>query len=285
MRRALSTIGKKGRQRMLRLADGLTIEAVDYPGAASADPNIVLLHEGLGSAVMWGDFPGLLRDRTGLDVTCLSRAGYGNSSPPVTDRTPLYMHQEALVALPAMLKEAGISRRVLVGHSDGASIALIAAGAAAGYSAESSRQQEGGGASSDWDAHSLISQKLGSKGDAWHGIEILGVVAVAPHVFVESLVQDAIRATAGEEERSRLVRGLAKYHGDRAEQVWRDWHDIWVSEGFRSWDIGSYVAKIACPVLVIQGKEDQYTASGGSAQVSAAMNRISICNDERTAGL
>ena len=78
-------------------------------------------------------------------------------------------------------------------------------------------------------------------------------------------------ATAAQEELSRLVGGLAKYHGnseERAEQVWRDWHDIWVSEVFRAWEISSYVSKIACPVLVIQGKEDQYTAPGGRAQVS-----------------
>src|ERR1700686_526884 len=98
-------------------------------GPAPEDaPAIVMLHEGLGSAGLWGDFPEKLQAATSTGIFVYSRAGYGASTPVKLPRPLDYMHIEALEVLPKLLQRIGFRRGLLVGHSDGASIAAIYAG-------------------------------------------------------------------------------------------------------------------------------------------------------------
>ena len=137
-------------------------------------PTLLLLHEGLGSVALWRGLPGELQRATGARVLAFSRFGHGRSDPPPRPRTPAFMHEEALEVLPALLERAAIERPVLVGHSDGASIALIHA--------------------------------------ARH--EVTALVLLAPHVFVEQICVDAIRETRRQFERGGLRERMARRHND-----------------------------------------------------------------------
>jgi pimeloyl-ACP methyl ester carboxylesterase len=194
------------------------IEVELTPGRRDLAP-LVFLHEGLGSLGLWRDFPRHVADALGGPTTlAYSRQGYGRSSTTPLPRSVTYMHDEALVALPGLLREHGIEEPVIVGHSDGASIAIIYAGA---------------------------------------GLPVRGLVLLAPHVFVEDRSIAGIEAAKQAYDGGDLRRRLARHHDD-VDGAFRGWNDVWLSPAFRSWDITSYLPSIACPVLVVQGGDDAY---------------------------
>jgi pimeloyl-ACP methyl ester carboxylesterase len=196
--------------------------AVDYtwiPGAADGRPTLVLLHEGLGSVSMWRDFPQQLALASGCPTLVYSRHGYGQSQIVTEPRGVEYMHDEALDVLPELLDSLGIDNPVLVGHSDGASIALIYAGG----------------------SHRPVR----------------GLILEAPHVFVEDLTVESIAAAKRLYAETDLAAKLGRHHAD-PDATFRGWNDIWLHPGFRDWNIESYLPKIFSPVLVIQGADDQY---------------------------
>ena len=199
--------------------EGLRLEFRDIPATDANTPTLVLLHEGLGCVAMWRDFPQKLAAATGCRTVVFSRAGYGHSEAYAEPRTPRYMHHEGEVMLPAFLDALGIERPVLVGHSDGGSIALIFAGA--------------------------------------FPARPLGVAVMAPHEFVEDITLAGIRAARRVWESSDWPQKLARYHHD-APRVFSDWNDTWLSPAFRDWNIEAYLPRIACPVLALQGEDDEY---------------------------
>ena len=195
------------------------IEVERIFAGAPERPVLVFLHEGLGSVAMWKDFPGRVAHATGCNVLVYSRYGYGNSTVLAEPRTPHYMHDEALVALPELLDRLAIERPILVGHSDGGSIALIHAGA---------------------------------------GVRpVTAVVTLAAHVMVEDLSVASIAAAKAAYETTDLRERLARYHAD-VDSVFWGWNHIWLAPEFRAWNIEEYLPRIACPVLAIQGEDDEY---------------------------
>lgn len=183
-------------------------------------PTLVLLHEGLGCVAMWNDFPERLARETGAGVFVYSRAGYGHSSPVKLPRPVSYMHEEAREVLPPLLAAIGFRRGLLVGHSDGASIATIYCG-----SVEDHR--------------------------------VRGLVLMAPHFFTEDMGIASI-AAAGEAYQSTDLRArLARYHAD-VDNAFRGWNDVWLDPAFRKWDISEELAYIRVPILIVQGEADQY---------------------------
>jgi len=197
----------------------LRLEYRDIPATRSDRPPLVLLHEGLGSVAMWRRFPEELAAATGCRVVAGSRAGYGQSQPYAEARTLGYMHREGQEALPALLAALGIERPVLVGHSDGASIALIHAG-----------------------SFPAVPR---------------GVVVMAPHEFVEAETLAGIRAAKTVWETTDWRDKLGRYHADPAK-VFADWNDTWLSPPFKDWNIEEFLPAIRCPVLAIQGEDDEY---------------------------
>jgi pimeloyl-ACP methyl ester carboxylesterase len=201
--------------------DGRRLEVVRLqPAQPRRDsPAIVMLHEGLGSVSMWRDFPQRVADSTRCEVLAYSRVGYGKSDPITTQRNVRYMHEEALVTLPALLDALQIERPVLLGHSDGGSIALICAGGT--------------------------------------GRHLRGVIAMAPHVMVEAISVSSIEQAKVAYRSTDLPRRLARYHDDVDSAFW-GWNDIWLHPEFRDWNIEEYLPRIECPVLAIQGENDEY---------------------------
>jgi pimeloyl-ACP methyl ester carboxylesterase len=187
--------------------------------AGDGRPPLVYLHEGLGSIEQWRSFPADVRDAVGRPAMLVySRQGYGRSSPGRRPWPASYMHHEALEVLPALLASHGFVRPVLVGHSDGASIALIHAG---------------------------------------HHHPVAGLVLLAPHVFVEDVTVAAIAAAADAYRTTHLRDRLARYHDD-VDGVFWGWNEAWLSDGFRAWDIRDELRDIQAPVLAIQGEDDAY---------------------------
>jgi pimeloyl-ACP methyl ester carboxylesterase len=183
-------------------------------------PTIVMLHEGLGSAGLWGDFPQQLQAATGAGVFAYSRAGYGASTPIKLPRAVDYMHTEALDVLPKLLDQIGFRRGLLLGHSDGASIAAIYTGA----------HQD-------------------------HRVE--GVVMIAPHFIVEDISVASIAKIKTAYETSELKAKLARWHSD-VDNAFYGWNDAWLNPAFRNWDISEYLAYIRVPVAILQGADDEY---------------------------
>jgi len=189
------------------------------PQSADA-PTIVMLHEGLGSVGLWGDFPEKLQQATGAGIFAYSRAGYGQSSPVPLPRPLDYMQREALDVLPKILDAIPFKRGLLLGHSDGASIAAIYAG-------------------------SHQDRRL-------HGIGL-----IAPHFIVEDLSVKSIAEIKTTFESTDLKAKLARWHKD-VDNAFYGWNGAWLDPKFRDWDISEYLAYIRVPVLVVQGKDDQY---------------------------
>jgi len=210
---------------------GHRLECVRIRGAKSA-PTLVFLHEGLGSVALWKDFPARVAEATGCPVLVYSRAGYGRSSPAVLPRVPNYMHVEALTVLPALLDRLGIADPVLVGHSDGASIALLHAGS-------------------------------GSR-------PVRALVALAPHVFVEDMSIASIDEVRRQYETTDLREKLARRHAD-PDAAFRGWNDVWLAPAFRSWNIEASLPGVRCPLLLIQGSDDEY---GSAAQLDAIERQV-----------
>lgn len=198
--------------------EGCRLETATIAGASDR-PSIVLLHEGLGSLSSWRDFPSTLAARTGCSVAAYSRYGHGASDRLSGPRDVDYMHHEALVVLPQVLARLGITRPILFGHSDGASIALIYA----------SHHPEGAAA----------------------------LIVEAPHLFVEAITVSSIAAIKVTFERTDLRTKLARHHVD-PESTFHGWNDIWLDPRFRAWNIEDEVAALHAPVLAIQGTNDEF---------------------------
>ncbi|WP_186465140.1 alpha/beta fold hydrolase [Bradyrhizobium sacchari] len=200
--------------------DGASLE-YKWLAPASADaPTIVMLHEGLGSVGLWGDFPEKLQQATGAGIFVYSRAGYGQSSPVMLPRPLDYMQREALDVLPKILDAIGFERGLLLGHSDGASIATIYAGAHQDH-------------------------------------RLNGLVLIAPHFIVEDISIESIAAIKAAFETTDLKSKLARWHKD-VDNAFHGWNGAWLDPKFRDWDISEYLAYIRVPVMVLQGTGDQY---------------------------
>ncbi|MDT3736016.1 MAG: alpha/beta hydrolase [Denitratisoma sp.] len=208
-------------------AAGRQLEYQLIPAHQLNRPTLVFLHEGLGSVAMWRDFPAKVANATGCRTLVYSRYGYGESDLLAESFGVRYMHDEALQALPELLDRLGIDKPVLVGHSDGGSIALIHAGGA--------------------------------------GRAVAGLILMAPHVFVEDISIASIAQAKVTFETTDLGQKLGKYHRDPAKTFW-GWNDIWLHPDFRAWNIEEYLPKVICPVLALQGEDDEY---GTPAQVEA----------------
>jgi pimeloyl-ACP methyl ester carboxylesterase len=189
-----------------------------WHGEGRSGTPLVFLHEGLGSVELWRDFPAAVADETGHPALVFSRHGNGWSTPLSEPRTVEYMHDEARHVLPVIIEEEVGRPPFLVGHSDGASIALIYAGS---------------------------------------GAPVAGLVLIAPHVFVEDATVASIAAIEEEFATSDLAERMAGYHEDPAA-TFRGWADVWLSRSFRSWNIEEYLPAIDAPILLIQGSEDEY---------------------------
>jgi pimeloyl-ACP methyl ester carboxylesterase len=216
--------------------DGVKLHAIRLAAPrASGGPVLVLLHDSLGSVGLWRDFPERLVEATGLEVFAYDRRGHGASDPfGPRPRTSEYMHEEA-ATLARVLDEVGVEGAVLFGHSDGGSIALLAA--------------------------------------AHHPRLIRGVVAEAAHVFVEDRTLDGIRAAQRTlVEEGDLLARLTKHHGAKAEALAAAWIGTWLSPWFRGWNVEEDLRRIRCPVLVLQGELDEY---GTEAQVHAIARGVS----------
>jgi pimeloyl-ACP methyl ester carboxylesterase len=197
---------------------GRQIEYRMLPGDASHAP-LVFLHEGLGSVALWRDFPDKIASRLGSRALVYSRFGYGQSDGLVAERTSSFMHEEALDVLPALLDQLGIERPLLVGHSDGASIALI---------------------------HAAIS-----------GRPVQGLALMAPHVFVEPVCKESIARIRETYRITDLRERLAKYHA-HVDDAFLGWADTWLRPEFLSWSIEEMLPRLTQPILLIQGRDDEY---------------------------
>jgi len=200
----------------------------------AALPVIVMLHEGLGCVALWKDFPDRVAAATGLPVLVYSRVGYGGSDPCALPRPLTYMHEEGERELPALLAALGIGRHILLGHSDGASIALVYAGSAA---------RDG----------------------------LLGVAVLAPHSFCETVSVTSIAAADRAYAAGDLRARLEKYHRANVDCAFRGWCDAWLDPAFLHWNIEGYVNRVDAPVLVIQGEGDEY---GTAAQIDSIARRV-----------
>jgi pimeloyl-ACP methyl ester carboxylesterase len=199
---------------------GRSIEAAWVGPATPGATALVFLHEGLGCLAQWRDFPARVAEATGLGALVYSRFGYGASDPVPLPRPLTYMHDEARVALPAVLDAAGIDRAILVGHSDGASIAIV-------HAAEDDRAR------------------------------VAGVALLAPHVFVEDVSIRSIEAARAAYESGDLRERLAKYHA-HVDVAFRGWNGAWLDPAFRAWNLEAFLPRIRVPVAVIQGEDDPY---------------------------
>jgi pimeloyl-ACP methyl ester carboxylesterase len=198
---------------------GHALEYEWLDAAEAGRPTLVFLHEGLGSIRQWRDFPLQVVKATGCRALLYSRYGYGQSDVLQEARAGVrFMHREALEALPALLEALRVERPVLVGHSDGASIALIHAGA---------------------------------------GHAVRAVAVMAPHVFVEPVCVQSIRKARDGFATSGLAQRLAKYHRDPAK-TFHLWADAWLDPDFLAWNIEATLPRIECPVLALQGEDDEY---------------------------
>jgi len=208
-----------------------------------AAPLLVFLHEGLGSVSMWRDFPERLCDAGGFRGLVYSRPGYGRSTPrPSGERwPPSFMHEQARALLPALLAALGVDREPeppwLLGHSDGASIALIHAAASPTRAA--------------------------------------GLILLAPHVFVEDLSIASIQAARTAYQTTALRERLARYHADPDSAFW-GWNDAWLDPAFRSWSIESLLPDIRCPVLAVQGRDDAYGTLAQVEAIAAAVPQTDL---------
>lgn len=189
-------------------------------GRYDSGPVLVYLHEGLGSIAQWRDFPELLCRRAGLSGLAYDRLGYGGSDPLREKRRTEYLHEEAFITLPEVLKECGIGKAFFIGHSDGGSIALLFA--------------------------------------AVHPERTAGVITEAAHVFVEDVTIAGIREAVAAYEHGGLREKLARYHRENTEGAFRGWSDTWLAPEFRTWNLEEYLPAIRSPVLAIQGQDDPY---------------------------
>lgn len=198
---------------------GIRLEYEVVPAEREAAPQLLLLHEGLGSVALWRDFPSALAAATGCRTIAYSRQGYGRSDRLTAPRRVDYMHDEALEILPRVIDALAVENPVLIGHSDGASIAMIYTG------------------NGKW--------------------KVRGLVLMAPHVFVEDVTIAGIEAAKAAYQATDLRERLARYH-DHVDEAFWGWNNIWLDPDFRRWNIEKTLSVIHCPILMIQGAEDEY---------------------------
>lgn len=208
-----------------------------FVGSDEADaPLIVFLHEGLGSLSMWRDFPQQLCAAAGARGLVYSRPGYGRSTPRAAEEAwgLDFMHRQAHEVLPALLAALGLQREKpwLFGHSDGGSIALLYAAKYSGH--------------------------------------LSGAIVLAPHILVEDLSVESIAKTKAAYEATDLKQRLAKHHDDPDSAFW-GWNRIWLHPPFKQWSIEDEIAAIACPLLAVQGRDDEY---GTLAQIHGIAQRV-----------
>jgi pimeloyl-ACP methyl ester carboxylesterase len=223
--------------------------AHDFPH--DTRPVVVFLHEGLGSVSMWRDFPSQLCQAVGAHGLVYSREGYGNSTPRPLGQAwqPTFMHHQAQVVLPALLRVLGVSASqrdvVLLGHSDGASIALLAALAMP---------------------------------------DIQGVVAMSAHTFVEDQTIDAIKQATGlyehtvdaaKDQSKSLRQALSRHHAD-TDSAFGGWSSVWLSPAFSAWDIRQEIAGLRCPCIVLQGLDDPYGSNAHAESIKTAVPQTQI---------
>ncbi|MEL6373854.1 MAG: alpha/beta hydrolase [Pseudomonadota bacterium] len=213
--------------------DGVALETRTIPGDANAAP-LVFLHEGLGSVDLWRTFPRALARQVGARALLYSRQGYGRSDPLAAPRQPTFMHEEALQVLPTLLQATGFAQPILVGHSDGASIALI---------------------------HAALCEPAPR-----------ALVLMAPHVFVEQVCVDAIAAVRARYQNGDLRERLQRYH-THVDDAFLGWADVWLSEPFARWSIQALVTSVPCPIMLIQGTDDEY---GSLVQLDAIEEAASV---------
>lgn len=208
--------------------ESVWLEFGDYSLAAErllhseelSEPAIVLLHDALGCVGTWKEFPERLFDSTGLDVVMFDRRGHGLSSELSDEvRTSEYLEDDAR-RLPEILDKLGVRRAILVGHSDGGSIALVAA--------------------------ALWPERVAS------------VVSIAAHVMLEEVTVQGVRDTVATADETRLIERLRKYHGEKSERLYSLWHETWLDPAHCEWNLLHYLPRIQCPVLVMQGELDEY---------------------------
>ncbi|MCC7410144.1 MAG: alpha/beta hydrolase [Gammaproteobacteria bacterium] len=227
--------------------DGRRLEAEWLGPAPGLAPTLVFLHEGLGCVRMWKDFPRKLAEATGCGALVYSRFGYGASDPCSLPRRVDYMHGEAFDVLPRVLEASGIRDAILVGHSDGGSIALLYCGGTP-------------------------------------AAEVRGGITLGAHVFVEDLSVESIALAKTRYHEGDLRAKLERFHGAAVDEVFRGWNDIWLHPDFRRWNIEAYLPHIRVPFLVIQGDDDQYGTPGQVAAIArgsgGAVDRLMVpeCN-------
>ncbi len=193
---------------------------------------IIFLHDSLGCVTLWRDFPKILSNALSCNYLLYDRQGYGKSSPfTIAKRSHNYLELEATVLHDIIVKE-NLNDVILFGHSDGGSIALLAA--------------------------------------AKYPERIKGVITEGAHVFVENITLDGIRDAVTAYHTTNLKNRLSKYHYDNTEKVFSMWADTWLREGFEDWNIESFLSKITCPSLIIQGENDEF---GTEKQVDAIVSQ------------
>ena len=203
----------------------------------SAALTLVLLHEALGSIDQWRDFPQALVAATGIPVLAYDRCGFGGSQPLMTPRGDDFFDRE-LLSLDDLLQSCRIERPVLFGHSDGATIALLFA--------------------------------------AVYPDRTVAVISEAAHLFVEEKTLTGIRETVQRWQNSDMRERLGRYHGEKVETVFSAWAEAWLDPAFRTWNIEKQMARIVCPVLALQGEDDEY---GTRRQLDAI--RTGVSGDSR----
>ena len=211
--------------------NGVRLEFSWYGPPPSQAATIVFLHEGLGSITQWRNFPAELCARLGCGGLVYNRCGHGRSDPLSAPRTVRFMHDEATEVLPRLLDIFEVRRPVLIGHSDGASIALIYAG---------------------------------SVGDP------CALVLEAPHVFVEDVTVTRITELRDMYRTTDLRTKLARHHTN-VDSLFQYWTDVWLRPDFRAWNIEAYLPNVLCPTLVIQGRQDEYGTDHQVSAVTSAI--------------
>lgn len=186
-------------------------------------PCLIFLHEALGSAALWKDYPALLCERLQCNGLVYDRMGHGLSAPFTHPREKDYLEKEALIYLAALIEQFELQQPILVGHSDGGTIALL-------YAAHFSAQ-------------------------------LTGIITEAAHIYVDPTGADGIRRAIEQFEHHHLKEKLAKYHGDKTEALFYAWADTWTAEAFSDWNIADQLPRISCPALILQGDGDQYAGT------------------------
>lgn len=215
------------------ISDGKVLRGHFIGAPATTGPILIFLHDALGSTRVWRDFPHRLSQRTGLPALIYDRLGAGDSDPLEPPFETLYMRQEALRTLPDVIRAAGIEEAILIGHSDGGTIALTYAGTAP--------------------------QK------------VRGIIAIAPHLFREPRTLAAIRERIAEFDAGDLKARLARYHGSKTDALFQRLVETWMAEDAPNWGVEPYISQLCCPVLAIQGAEDEYFSATQLDAIEAAV--------------